>query len=283
MSEDNKEPATGLDLTGESIHWDPDMSYAEFLNLDQILSAAQMRTGEHDEMLFLIIHQVMELWIKLALYEISAAMTLIDKDDIAPSLKMFSRVAHIHKQMMGAWDVLTTLTPVDYLKFRDKLGRSSGFQSYQFRVLEFTVGNKNAVLLKVHEGRKDAHDMVAAALNAPSMYDSVLALLARRGFDIPDYCLERDWSGPYEPSKKVEAAWLKIYRNEKEYWDLYNLGEKLTDFQHNFQLWRYHHYKTVERIIGGKRGTGGSSGLPYLAKGLEVKIFPELMDARTDL
>ncbi len=272
-----------LDLSGEAIHWDPDTSYGEYLNLDQVLSAAQMRTGEHDEMLFLVIHQVMELWMKLALYEISAAMKLIDKDEIAPSLKMFSRVARIHRQMMNAWDVLTTLTPVDYLKFRDKLGRSSGFQSYQFRALEFTIGNKNAVLLKVHEGRKDAFEIVSAALNSPSLYDCVLAMLARRGFDIPNEYLERDWSQPYQANAKVEAAWLKIYSNEKEYWELYDLGEKLTDFQHIFQLWRFHHYKTVERIIGGKRGTGGSSGLPYLAKGLEVKIFPELIDARTDL
>lgn len=281
MTEDKNKNEVNLD--GENIHWDMDMSYGQYLNLDKVLSAQQPRSGEHDEMLFIIIHHVMELWMKQAMHELNAARTHIDAGNLEPSLKIFSRLDRILNQMTGVWDVLTTLTPVDYLKFRESLGRSSGFQSYQFRVLEFTLGNKVAGLIKVHEKDPKAYAMVEQALKAPTLYDIVLSLLKKRGFDIADEVLGRDVSQPYHGHDSVKQAWLAIYSDTEKHWDLYALAEKLMDFEHNFQIWRYHHLKTVERIIGGKMGTGGSSGLPYLAKGLQAKLFPELLDVRTDL
>ena len=272
-----------LDLSGESIHWDMDMDYAQYLNLSDILGAQRPISGEHDEMLFIIIHHVMELWMKLVHHELDAAARLIGDDDLEPSFKMFSRVARIHTQMIGAWDVLTTMTPSDYLKFRDKLGRSSGFQSVQFRLLEYKIGNKVPELAKVHEGNKANYDMLQAALKAPSLYDVVIGLLSRRGFAIDESALKRDFQQPYIENDSVRAAWRAVYSDTENHWDLYELAEKLMDFEHNFQMWRYHHMKTVERIIGGKMGTGGSSGLPYLAQGLSAKLFPELMTVRTEL
>ncbi len=279
---DNKKPA-GFELEGENIHWDVDMSYAEYLNLDQVLSAQKPQSGKHDEMLFVIIHHVMELWMKQTMHELTAARKHINENSLEPSLKMFSRIDRILKQMTGVWEVLTTMTPVDYLEFRDGLGKSSGFQSYQFRVLEFTLGNKVKDLIKVHESNPTAYGLVKGALEAPTLYDDVLGLLKKRGFDIPEEVMGRDFTEKYQANVKVKEAWFAIYSDTEKYWDLYALAEKLMDFEHNFLIWRYHHLKTVERIIGGKMGTGGSSGLPYLAKGLEAKIFPELLDVRTEL
>lgn len=278
---DDKKKTIGLD--DETIHWDVDMSYSQYLNLDKVLSAQNPLSQEHDEVLFIIIHQVMELWMKQALHEVTAARAHIDQNDLAPSLKMFSRIDRILNQMTGVWDVLTTLTPVDYLKFRDILGRSSGFQSVQFRVLEFTLGNKVEGLIKVHENNPKAYAAVKAALDAPTLYDSVIKLLSVRGFDISPDVLKRDFKQPYRSDESVKKAWFTIYGNPKKYWDLYALAEKLMDFEHNFQIWRYHHLRTVERIIGNKKGTGGSSGIKYLAKGLDAKLFPELLDVRTEL
>lgn len=279
---DNKK-TDNVDLEGENIHWDVDMSYSQYLNLDQVLSAQKPQSGEHDEMLFVIIHHVMELWMKQAMHELSAARSLIDQNNLAPSLKMFSRIDHILKQMTGVWDVLTTMTPVDYLKFRDGLGKSSGFQSYQFRILEFTLGNKIKELVKVHENNPVAFAAVNDALNSPTLYDTVLGLLKKRGFDIDDEVINRDVTEKYQANDSVKQAWITIYSDTEQYWDLYDLSEKLMDFEHNFQIWRYNHLKAVERIIGAKMGTGGSSGLPYLAKGLDAKLFPELLAVRTEL
>ena len=281
MAKDKK--VSKLGVQGENIHWDMDMSYAQYLRLDEVLGAQAPQSDHHDEMLFIIIHHVMELWMKQALHELKAAQAHIVNDELEPSLKMFSRLDRIIKQMTGVWDVLTTLTPVEYLKFRDDLGRSSGFQSYQFRVLEFTLGNKIEALTRVHESNPQAHAAVSDALDAPTLYDNVIGLLKTRGFDIDDSVVARDVRQPYKENISVKAAWLSIYNDTEKHWDLYALAEKLMDFEHNFQLWRYHHLKTVERIIGGKVGTGGSSGLPYLAKGLEAKLFPELFEVRTEL
>jgi len=279
-----QEKNTGkLDLSGESIHWDMDMDYAQYLKLDDVLGAQRPISGEHDEMLFIVIHHVMELWMKLVHHELDAAVKLISEDDLKPSFKMFSRVARIHTQMIGAWDVLTTMTPADYLKFRDTLGRSSGFQSVQFRLLEYKIGNKVPELAKVHQGKPDNYQRLQAALKAPSLYDVVIGLLARRGFAIDEALLSRDFDQPYVENDSVRAAWHTVYSDTENHWELYELAEKLMDFEHNFQMWRYHHLKTVERIIGNKMGTGGSSGLPYLAQGVLANLFPELMTVRTEL
>lgn len=272
-----------VDLSGEDIHWDTDLSYGQYLQLDRILSSQHPLSSEHDEILFIVIHQATELWMKVCLHEVRGAINAIQRDRLRPAFKMLSRLARIQDQLKHSWDVLSTMTPFDYLKFRDKLGRSSGFQSYQYRIMEFAIGNKNPAFLKVHESEPDVHKNLQAALDAPSLYDETLKLLARRGFSLPDTVLERDWSEPYQPSKAVEDVWLEIYREAEANWDLYELAEKLVDLEHQFQTWRFAHLKTVERIIGHKRGTGGSSGVPYLTKALDLRFFPELWSVRTRL
>jgi tryptophan 2,3-dioxygenase len=281
MTDDKK--TDGFELEGENIHWDVEKSYSQYLNLDKVLSAQNPQSNEHDEMLFVIVHHVMELWMKQVLHELTAARGFIDANNLEPSLKMFSRIDRVLKQMTGVWDVLATMTPVDYLKFRDGLGKSSGFQSVQFRVIEFILGNKSKGLVKVHESNPVAFAAVNGALNSATLYDTVLGLLKKRGFDISPDVLNRDVTENYQANDSVKAAWLAIYSDTEKYWDLYALAEKLMDFEHGFQIWRYNHLKTVERIIGGKMGTGGSSGIPYLAKGLEAKLFPELLSVRTEL
>jgi tryptophan 2,3-dioxygenase len=266
-------------------HWDLDksISYSQYLQLDRILAAQKPLSGQHDEMLFLIIHQASELWMKLCLHELSATRAQIRSDDLEPAFKMLSRVARIQAQMIQSWDVLGTMTPADYMKFRDSLGQSSGFQSWQYRLLEFVLGNKEAKLIDVHAGDASVHALLRQELNTPSLYDETIRLLARRGFDIPKECVERDWTKAYVPSPAVEAAWLAVYRDSTAHWDLYELAEKLVDLEYRLQQWRFAHLKTVERIIGFKRGTGGSSGVGYLAHVLKNTFFPELISLRTSI
>ena len=276
---------TSVDVEGEDIHWDVGKagSYGGYLALDSLLDSHRPLTGEHDEHMFIIIHQVAELWMKLVIIETGAAIEHLKKDEIGPALKMFSRVSRIQEQLIKAWDVLATMTPSDYLAFRDRLGQSSGFQSYQYRTIEFRLGNKNPAMARVHKDNPPAHEMVTAALNAPSLWDVTLQLLARRGFDIPADRVERDWSQPYKPCEQVEQVWKAIYQDAETHWDVYELGEKLVDLEHKFQQWRFNHMKTVERIIGYRRGTGGTKGVDYLVKALSLRFFPEIWTVRTQL
>lgn len=274
-----------VNFTDEQVHWDlgESRSYGEYLALDQILSAQHPVSLQHDEMLFIIIHQASELWIKLCLHELEAARDHIRRDDLGPSFKMLARVSRIQAQLVQSWDVLATLTPAEYSLFRNQLGRASGFQSIQYRLLEFMIGNKNAQAIEVNRRDEAAYARLQRALQAPSIYDEALRLLSRRGFEIPDSHLDRDWSQPYEPSKQVAAAWLSVYHSVDDNWDLYDLAERLLDLDHQFQLWRFSHMKTVERIIGYKRGTGGTGGVSYLNKALELRFFPELWSIRTSM
>ncbi|HEU4516141.1 MAG TPA: tryptophan 2,3-dioxygenase [Steroidobacteraceae bacterium] len=265
------------------IHWDLDksVSYSQYLQLDKVLDAQKPLSGQHDEMLFIVIHQASELWIKLCLHELAATRAQIRADDLEPAFKMLSRVARAQTQLIQSWDVLSTMTPSDYTKFRDSLGKSSGFQSWQYRVLEFMLGNKEPRLIDVHAGDKQAHALLKRELALPSLYDESIRLLARRGFDIPAECTDRDWTQSYQPHPAVESAWLAVYRDATGHWDLYELAEKLVDLEYRLQQWRFAHLKTVERIIGFKRGTGGSSGVGYLEHVLKRGFFPELISLRT--
>ena len=274
-----------VELADEAVHWDlgTSLSYGQYLHLEKLLSAQQPLSREHNEMLFIIVHQVSELWMRLILHELTAALECIRRDDLGPALKMLARVSRTQTQLLTVWDVLSTMTPFEYSAFRNALGRSSGFQSVQYREIEFLFGNKNAQMLAVHERDPEAFAILSRALAAPSMYDEVLRLLSRRGYDIPQDYLSRDFSEPYQVNKQVAAAWLGVYHNADQVWDLYELAERLVDLDHNFQLWRFHHLKTVERIIGYKPGTGGTGGVSYLAKALELKSFPELWQIRTSM
>lgn len=288
MSKSGEErPALGshVDMTGEGVHWDlrESMSYGDYLGLDKLLDAQRPRSGEHDEMLFIVIHQASELWMKLCIHELEAALDHVRRDVLGPAFKMLARVARVQAQLAQSWDVLATMTPYDYSAFRQSLGRSSGFQSYQYRSLEYLIGNKNPAMIEVHRHDPDVYSRLHALLHRPSLYDECLRLLARRGYALPGVCLERDWSTPYVAHEGVAAAWLDVYQHPEERWDLYELAEKLVDLDHRFQLWRYAHLKTVERIIGYKRGTGGTSGVAYLAKALELRFFPELWSVRTSM
>ena len=274
-----------VDFSDEQVHWDlgESQSYGEYLGLNQILTAQRPVSLEHDEMLFIIIHQASELWMKLCLHELTAAREHIRRDDLGPSFKMLARVSRIQQQLVQSWDVLATMTPAEYSLFRNQLGRASGFQSVQYRMLEFIIGNKIADTVEVHKRDKPAYEDLQRALRTPSIYDEALRLLSRRGFEIPEEYLDRDWSQPYQPSKQVAAAWLAVYHSVDANWDLYDLAEKLVDLDHKFQLWRFSHMKTVERIIGYKRGTGGTGGVSYLNKALELRFFPELWMIRTSM
>ncbi|EJL39993.1 tryptophan 2,3-dioxygenase [Brevibacillus agri] len=267
------------------IHTDfkKEMTYGDYLHLDKILASQQRLSTHHDEMLFIIIHQVSELWMKQILHELAAAMDCIANHELEPAFKMFSRVSRIQQQLIKSWDVLSTLTPADYLQFRDKLGHSSGFQSFQNRLIEFTLGYKNAHVLAVYEHQPKLHGQLNKALHAPSIYDAAIKEMAARGLPIDPACLERDWSQPYQPNASVEQAWLTVYRDVHQYWDLYELAEKLVDIASQQQQWRFNHMTTVERIIGQKPGTGGSSGVAYLRRALDHRFFPELWSLRTQL
>ncbi len=260
----------------------PDMSYGQYLALDKLLQAQVTLSPEHDELLFITIHQTSELWLKQCLHELQAACAHIAVDDVGPALKMIARVSRIQSQLIQSWDILATMTPADYSRIRPYLGRSSGFQSYQYRALEFAMGARNRDLLAVHEG-SDHHAKLAAALTTPSLYGQVIALLARRGFAIDAAILNRDHAITHVSAPSVEAAWLAIYQNTDQYWDLYDLAEKLVDLEFRFQQWRFAHMKTVERIIGHKPGTGGTSGVSYLVKALDGRFFPELIAVRSGI
>jgi len=267
--------AAKVDFGGE-------MSYGDYLRLDEILGAQQLRSGAHDEMLFIVQHQVNELWMKLLLHELRAAIAAVAADRLQPAFKMLARVSRIMEQMVHAWDVLATMTPPEYSTIRPSLASSSGFQSWQYREIEFLLGNKNAAMLRPHAHRPDLLARVQAAHDAPSLYDESLRLLARRGLLAPEVA-ERDFAAPYAASDAVERAWLAVYRDPEAHWDLYQLGEELTDLEDMFRLWRFRHVTTVERVIGFKRGTGGTGGVSYLRKMLDVVLFPEIWKLRTDL
>jgi tryptophan 2,3-dioxygenase len=261
----------------------PAESYGGYLALDLLLAAQKPRSGDHDEMLFIVIHQASELWMKLALHELHAALRYIQQDAVDDALKILARVGRVQQQMIQSWDVLATMTPHDYQRLRPYLGASSGFQSHQYRQLEFLLGNKDRALAEVHRGDPPVFAMLRAVLEAPGIYDEVLMLLARRGLPVPPQALSRDFALPYQPSPAVEAAWLVVYRDVDQYWDLYDLAEKLVDVDDRFQQWRFRHLRTVQRIIGMKMGTGGSSGVPYLSRALDLRMFPELWTLRTSL
>ena len=260
-----------------------DMSYGDYLQLDAILNAQKPLSPDHNEMLFIIQHQTSELWMKLMLHELHAAVAAIAQDELGTAFKMLARVSRIMEQLVHAWDVLATMTPPEYSAIRPYLSSSSGFQSAQYRCIEFALGNKNAAMLKPHAHHPQRLAQVQAAHEAPSLYDEALRLLARRGLPIPQDHLQRDWTQPYLESDEVEKAWLTVYRDNKRYFDLYQLGEELTDLEDAFRLWRFRHVTTVERIIGFKRGTGGTGGVSYLRKMLDVVLFPEIWKLRTDL
>ncbi|WP_255468421.1 tryptophan 2,3-dioxygenase [Reyranella sp. CPCC 100927] len=258
-----------------------DMAYGDYLQLDRLLGAQQPLSGDRNEMLFIIQHQTSELWMKLILHELSGAIEAIRADTLPPAFKMLARVSRIMEQLVKAWDVLSTMTPPEYSALRPSLGSSSGFQSYQYRLIEFRLGNKNRAMVAVHQRDPQREAEVAAALQAPSIYDEAVALLARKGFAIPDAVLHRDKTEATRPDSDVEAAWLAVYRDPQHYWDLYELAEELVDLEDAFRLWRFRHVTTVERIIGFKRGTGGTEGVGYLRKMLDVVLFPELWRLRT--
>lgn len=268
---------------GAKLDFARDMSYGDYLHLDAVLGAQHPLSPGHDEMLFIVQHQTSELWMKLMLHELGAAKRAIAADELSPAFKMLARVSRIMEQLVHAWDVLATMTPPEYSAIRPYLASSSGFQSWQYRCIEFGLGNKNPAMLKPHAHRPDLLAHVEAAYRAPSLYDEALRLLARRGLPVPASHVERDWTRPYAPSDEVESAWLQVYRDPTHHWDLYQLGEELTDLEDAFRLWRFRHVTTVERIIGFKRGTGGTSGVGYLRKMLDVVLFPEIWKLRTDL
>lgn len=259
------------------------MSYGDYLQLDAILGAQKPLSPAHDELLFIVQHQTSELWMKLMLHELHAAVNNIASDELNAAFKQLARVSKIMEQLVHAWDVLATMTPPEYSAIRPYLGHSSGFQSFQYRCIEFAMGNKNAAMLKPHAHSAERLALVQAAYEAPSLYDEALRLLARRGIAVPASHTQRDWTRPYEASDAVEQAWLQVYRHPKEHWDLYQLGEELTDLEDAFRLWRFRHVTTVERVIGFKRGTGGTGGVSYLRKMLDVVLFPEIWRLRTDL
>ena len=259
------------------------MSYGDYLQIDSILSAQKPLSPAHDEMLFIVQHQTSELWMKLMLHELQAAMAHIAQDQLPAAFKMLARVSKIMEQLVHAWDVLATMTPPEYSAMGPYLGQSSGFQSFQYRCIEFSLGNKNAAMLQPHAHSAERLALVQAAYEAPSLYDEALRLLARRGLALPASHLDRDWTQGYVPSPEVEQAWLQVYRAPEAHWDLYQLGEELTDLEDAFRLWRFRHVTTVERVIGFKRGTGGTGGVSYLRKMLDVVLFPEIWTLRTAL
>ncbi len=259
------------------------MSYGDYLHLDAVLGAQQPLSRDHNEMLFIVQHQASELWMKLMIHELRAARDHVRADDLQPAFKMLARVARIMAQLNQSWDVLSTLTPAEYSSFRGSLGSSSGFQSFQYRMVEFLLGNKSAVLMEPHRHRTDLFEGLAALNQAPSIYDEAIRLLARRGLPVSPALVDRDWSTLHSFDESVLASWVIVYRDTQQHWELYELAEKLVDLEDAFRQWRFRHVTTVERIIGLKRGTGGTSGVGYLRRVLEVVLFPELWRARTEI
>ena len=261
------------------------MSYGSYLQLDLLLSA-QVPISEpvhHDEMLFIIQHQTSELWLKLMRHELMSARELIANDELQVALKRIARVKHIQRQLTEQWSVLATLTPTEYAQFRGFLGNASGFQSYQYRAVEFLLGNKNAGMLKVFQSQPEAHELLAQLLDEPSVYDEFLRYLARHGHEVPRSVLDRDVTQGYAMSEELIETFRRIYENPEEHWLEYETCEEFVDLEENFQLWRFRHVKTVLRIIGTKRGTGGSSGVGFLQKALDLTFFPELFAVRTEI
>lgn len=277
-AERDLEPGIVLDLKDR-------LTYAGYLKLDQLLQAQQPLSSppHHDEMLFIIQHQTSELWMKLMIHELSAAIRHLKADDLSPCFKILSRVKHIQMQLFNQWAVLETLTPSEYLQFRGVLGSASGFQSPQYRTIEFLLGNKHAGMVEAHRHDEQAYAAITAVLRAPSLYDEFLAHLARRGFKVPADLLARDVTKAHQRDSRLIPVFVRIYENTKEHWAEYEMCEKLVDVEEYFQLWRFRHLKTVERIIGFRQGTGGSSGVGFLKKALDLKFFPELLDVRTEL
>ena len=259
------------------------MTYSKYLHLDDILNAQHLQSDQHDEMLFIIIHQASELWLKLAGHEVEAAIRNVREDDFRQAFKVIARVKLILTQLVQSWSILSTMTPVDYLKFRDTLGPASGFQSHAYRKLEFLLGNKNRKLVEVHRHDQAVYEDLISVLEAPGLYDVVLQKLHERGFHIDAERMDRDFSQPYAANDSVRKAWADIYGNPDHNFELYELGEKLVDIEDAFQLWRFKHMYTVQRIIGNRPGTGGSSGVPFLKKAIDTSFFPELFTIRTDL
>jgi tryptophan 2,3-dioxygenase len=270
------EDGVATDLRGE-------LTYAGYLQLPTLLAAQQPVSDHHDEMLFIVQHQVTELWLKQLIHELRSAIALVEADDLSPALKRLARVKAIQRQMFEQWSVLETLTPVEYVQFRDSLGKASGFQSPQYRTVEFLLGNKNPAMIAVFDHDPVLHDALLADLAAPSIYDAFLRFLSRHGHDVPVSVLERDLAQPYVADAGVTEVLRRIYADPATHWDAYEMCEELVDVEESFQLWRFRHLKTVERIIGFKRGTGGSSGVHFLQKALELTFFPELRDVRTHL
>jgi len=268
---------------GAELDFASEMSYGDYLQLDVLLAAQAPRSPEHNEMLFIVQHQTSELWMKLMLHELSAALACVAADRLPEAFKMLARVSRIMEQLVHAWDVLATMTPPEYSAIRPFLSKSSGFQSWQYRQIEFMLGNKNAAMLRPHAHRSDRLAAVQASHVAPSLYDETLRLMARRGLAVPASHVERDWTQPYAASDAVRDVWLSVYRAPQTHWDLYQMGEELVDLEDAFRLWRFRHVTTVERVIGFKRGTGGTSGVGYLRKMLDVVLFPELWSLRTEL
>jgi tryptophan 2,3-dioxygenase len=278
-STDNK----SAEWHGAKLDFGSSMSYGDYLGLDKILSAQHPLSPNHNEMLFIIQHQTSELWLKLMLHEMHAVRAQIRANDLPPAFKMLARVARIMDQLVHAWDVLATMTPPEYTAIRPYLGASSGFQSYQYRELEFILGNKNHNMLPVHEKRPEVRELLERELHAPSVYDEAVMLLSRSGLAIAPERLETDFTQPTRADESVKAAWLEVYRDPEHHWALYELAEKLVDLETSFRFWRFRHVTTVERIIGFKTGTGGTAGVSYLRKMLDVVLFPELFALRTAL
>jgi tryptophan 2,3-dioxygenase len=268
---------------GAKLDFSQDMSYGDYLGLDQILTAQHPLSPNHNEMLFIIQHQTSELWLKLMLHELRAVRTHIRENNLPPAFKMLSRVARIMDQLVHAWDVLATMTPSEYTAIRPYLGQSSGFQSHQYRELEYLLGNKNATLLNVHASKPDVYAELHQALELPSIYDEAVMLLARQGLLISEDRLNRNWQQSVVADASVLAAWMQVYQAPEQHWALYELAEKLVDMETSFRIWRFRHVTTVERIIGFKTGTGGTAGVSYLRKMLDVVLFPELFALRTEL
>lgn len=267
---------------GAQMAFDGRMSYTDYLGLDAVLDAQHPLSTAHDELLFIVQHQTSELWMRLALHELHAARDTLKADDIRPAFKLLSRVSRIFEQLNSAWDVLRTMTPSDYTTFRESLGQSSGFQSAQYREIEFLLGNRNPAMIKPHAHRPDLESRLHAELDKPSLYDCALARLAH-AVPLPEAALARDRTKPHQPDETVQAAWAEVYRDPSRYWDLYELAEKLVDLEDYFRRWRFNHVTTVERVIGLKRGTGGTGGVSYLKRMLEVELFPDLWHLRTKL
>lgn len=279
MNECPYDPST----EGAQMSFDGRMSYGDYLRLDDLLNAQSPLSAEHDELLFIIQHQTSELWMKLAIHELESAIAAIRDDRLQPAFKMLARVSRIFEQLNGAWDVLRTMTPSEYTAFRSALGQSSGFQSHQYRAIEFLLGNRNAAMLKPHAHRSEIVGELEAILAGPSLYDETLRLIARHGLDIGADAFRKDWRDRRIENAAVLASWATIYLEPARHWVLYELAEKLVDLEDYFRRWRFNHVTTVERIIGLKAGTGGTGGVSYLRKMLDVVLFPELWKVRTEL